>query len=80
MAKTFHCMKLVESKMVKIPVLTNNLCYPRIRKKLMFCETYEQYLVANVITCLRVRAFFHKTVWVCHVYCTLKLVSRVGLL
>ena len=28
---------------------------------------------------LRVRAFFHKTVRVCHVYCNLKLVSRVGL-
>ena len=46
-------LKLAESIIMKIPVLTNNLCYPRIRKKLMFCETSEQYLFANIIiTCL----------------------------
>ena len=30
--------------------MTNNLSYPRIKKKLMFCETTDQYLVANIIT------------------------------
>ena len=52
MTKRFHCMKLVESIMVRISVLTNNLCYPRISKKLMFCPTSDQYLIANIITCL----------------------------
>ena len=51
MTKRFHCMKLVESIMVRISVLTNYLCYPRISKKLMFCATFDQYLVANIITC-----------------------------
>ena len=52
MTKRFHCMKLVESIMVIISVLTDNLCYPGIPKKLIFCETSNQYLVANIITCL----------------------------
>ena len=87
MTKTFHCMKLVESIMVKIPALTNNLYFPRIRKKLMFCETSEQYVVTNVITYIsnerlrslfvqtdtekRLRSLFVQTDWVCH--------TRVGL-
>ena len=44
-------MKLVENIGVKNPLLANNLSYPQIKKKLMFCETTYQYLVANVITC-----------------------------
>ena len=48
--KRFHCMKLVENIGVKYPLLTNNLSYPRIKKKLIFCETSDQYLVANIIT------------------------------
>ena len=44
-------MKLVENIGVKNPLLANNLSYPRIKKKLMFCETTDQYLVANIITC-----------------------------
>ena len=52
MTKRFHCIKLVDSIEVKIAVLTNNLCYPRIKKKLMFCETSDQYLVTDIITCL----------------------------
>ena len=51
--KRFQCMKLVESIMVRISVMTNNLCYPRISKKLMFCETSDKYLVANIITSSR---------------------------
>ena len=43
-------MKLVENIGVKNPILTNNLSYPRIKMKLMFCETSDQYLVANIIT------------------------------
>ena len=52
MTKKFHCMKVVESFISKNPPLTNNLCYPRIKKKLMFCETSDQHLLANIITCL----------------------------
>ena len=44
-------MKLVENIGVKNPLLANNLSYPRIKKKVMFCETSYQYLVANIITC-----------------------------
>ena len=44
-------MKLVENIEVKNPLLANNLSYPRIKKKLMFCETTYQYPVANIITC-----------------------------
>ena len=41
------------SIIVKILFLTNNLCYPRIKKKLIFCETIiAQHLVVNIITCL----------------------------
>ena len=50
MTKRFQWMKLVENIGVKSPLLTNNLSYPGIKKKLMFCETSDQYLVANVIT------------------------------
>ena len=39
MTKIFHLMTLVENIGVKNPLLTNNLSYPRIKKKLMFCET-----------------------------------------
>ena len=52
MTKRFHCMKLVISIIVKNSLLTNKLCYPRIKKKSMFCETSDQYLVANITTCL----------------------------
>ena len=31
--------------------MANNLSYPRIKKKLMFCETTDQYLLADIITC-----------------------------
>ena len=44
-------MKLVENIGAKNPLLANNLSYPRIKKKLMFCETTYLYLVANIITC-----------------------------
>ena len=52
MTKTLHYRELVEIIMIKFPVLTNNMYYPRIRKKVMFCKTSEQYLVSNVIPCL----------------------------
>ena len=52
MPKRFHCMKLVENIGVKNPLLANNLSYPRIKKKLMFCETSDQYLVTNIMICL----------------------------
>ena len=48
--KILYCMKLVESMMIENPVLTNNLCYPRIGKKVMFLESSDQNLVANIIT------------------------------
>ena len=48
MTKRFHRMKLVKNKGVKNPFLTNYLNYPRIKKKLMFCETTDQYHVANI--------------------------------
>ena len=51
MTKRFHGMKLLESITVKITLFTNNLCYPRIKKKLMFCELSDQNLVAYIITC-----------------------------
>ena len=50
MTKRFHWMKQVENIGVKNPFLAKILCYPRIKKKLMFCETTDQYLVANIIT------------------------------
>ena len=43
-------MKLVENVGIKNPVLVNNLSYPRIKKKQLYCETTYQYLVANIIT------------------------------
>ena len=49
MTKRFHCMKVVENFISKNPPLTNNLCYPRIKKKLMFCETSDQHLLANML-------------------------------
>ena len=45
MTKIFHWMKQVENIGVKNPLLAKILCYPRIKNKLMFCETTEQYLV-----------------------------------
>ena len=39
MTKKFHWMKLVENIGVKNPLLTNNLSYPQIKEKLIFCET-----------------------------------------
>ena len=48
MPKRFHCMKLVEKIGVKNPLLANNLSYPRIKKKLVFCTTSDQYLVAKL--------------------------------
>ena len=52
MTRRFHLMKLVENIGVKNPLLTNNSSYPRIKKKIMFCEISNQYLDANIITCL----------------------------
>ena len=52
MTKIFHYMKLVVSIIVKNSLLTNNLCYPRIKKKSMFCKTSDQYFVDNITTCL----------------------------
>ena len=49
--KRFLWMKLVENIEVKNPLLANNLIYPRIKKKIMFFEISDQYLVANIITC-----------------------------
>ena len=35
-----------------IPILTNSLCYPRIRKTLKLCETSDQYFLTYATTCL----------------------------
>ena len=63
---------------VNNPLLTNNLSYPRIKKKLLFCETTDQYLVANFIDGYTLRNFNYtsvtqsfKKLWVAEVYCLL---------
>ena len=49
--KRFLWKKLVEYIGIKNPLLTNSLSYPGIREKQLFCETTDQYLVGNIITC-----------------------------
>ena len=70
MTKRFYYMKLVESIQVRISVLTNNSYYRWISKKLMFCETSDQYLVANYYHVLR--WWWHiikfKTLGICSVF------------
>ena len=51
MTKRFHLMKLVKKIRIKLPLLANNFSYPRIKKKFMFCETINQYFIANIIIC-----------------------------
>ena len=41
-------MKLVENIGVKKTLLTDISSYPRIKKKMMFFETSDQYLIANI--------------------------------
>ena len=72
LTKRFHYMKLVENIGVKNPLLATNLSYPRIKKKLMFCETTYQYLVANIITCWSDGYILKNSkLWVTEVICLL---------
>ena len=65
-------MKLVENIGVKNPLLANNLSYPRIKKKVMSCETTYQYLVANIITCWNDGyTLSNSNLWVTEVICLL---------
>ena len=80
MPKRFHCMKLVENIGVKKSALANNLSYPRIKKKLLFSETSDQYLVANNITCwsdgYTLRNSKH---WIIEMFCLLAGANLVSL-
>ena len=65
-------MKLVDDIGVKNPLLANNLGYPRIKKKLMFCETTDLYLIANIITCWSDGYTLRNTkLWITEVICLL---------
>ena len=56
------------------------LIKPHARLLLTHTQTFSYTSTTKeLVRYLRVRAFFHKTVRVCHVTATLKLVSRVGL-
>ena len=71
-------MKLDENIGVKYPLLANDLSYPRIKKKVMFCETTYHYLVANIITCWSDGYTLRNSkLWVAEVICLLAGAEKV---
>ena len=45
----------------------------RLSKPALFSSSYLVHLLSKSVELLRVRAFFHKSVRVCHVYCNFKI-------